>query len=113
MTMKVERVGLDEVKDRLQQHTATAQQHTTAHSAVKRKRAAAAADEDDEGEGEEADHDGEVGEEERKERGGEEERKEEKVLGTHLSRTEEQLEEEALMAQMGFKFRGFAAGKGT
>ena len=120
MTMKVERVGLDEVKDKLQQHTQAAAQHAqqAARFAVKRKRPANAAEkEEDEGEVEEVGEEGE-GEDERKQRGGEGredgvERREEKALATQLARTEEQVEEEALMASMGFQFKAFAAGKGT
>lgn len=93
MTMKVERVGVEGVKDRLEE----LKEKRGVEVRGKRKKR-----EEDEGEEEED------GEEEQ-----EGETVKEKVIAAELAKTAEEAEEEALMAQMGFKFKGFAEGKGS
>ena len=109
ITMKVERVGLDEVKDRLRQHTGQAQ-----ITATRRKRPRQeAVGEDDGGDEEEVDEEegGEGEGEEGGEKEGEVDEAKANAIAAELRRTEEEAEEAAMMAAMGFK--GFAAGKNT
>ena len=106
ITMKVERVGVDAVKEKLQQHTVgLAAQQRLGGQVRKRHR----------GEGREGEEDGEDGDE--RERGeGEDEgaaaedegESKANAIAAELSRTEEDAEEAAMMAAMGFK--GFTAG---
>ena len=118
MTMKVERVGVDAVKDKLQQwkerkdHDERANRaHLTGKRARRTDDDGGEEEEEEEG-GAEEDRAGEERKEGKEESGtvrGDEGR--ERVIAAALSKTEEEAEEEVMMAAMGFK--GFAAGKGT
>ena len=105
ITLKVERVGVEAVKEKLQQYTtAKATQQRGSGALRKRQRGESGEGEEegekDEREKEEDEDEGAGGEDEGDSKAG--------AIAAELGRTEEEAEEAAMMAAMGFK--GFTAG---